>query len=901
MQVNLPLIANFTMKVWACIVSLCAFLLAFAPAQAQTEDPFRVLVLHGAWSERLWDSNFDQQFSTALTERINTPFELSFQRIDSGPLADERVVEFYTETVNGIVSTAGVDLIVAVLPAAVAFVKTLNSYMTLPMVLTLPSDPAEYAGLPTNNFRVVQPSADDAIRNTVAAAIQLHPDATIIEVFSGPPNDDFKLVDVARKVVEQDFSEYELIMHSSMPMAELEAYLGSLKSNSIVLTLPGMSFAASEPEKTSQRLSQLAAASTKPLYGFADPFLGSGIAGGYFYTVEEYAIASADAVVSLVDDIPFDPAPSGDYSSYLFDYDQVQRHNLQLNRLEMPYAVRNQPGSLLQDYRNTVLVVGVVFLLFGVVLYFLFRALKLSESAKGQLQLSESQARESQSRYELLTKNTLDVIWTWDQEQRQTTYCSPSIEQLTGYTVSEFLRLGIRDIMTEESAANTLALVFAPSREAGMFDVELVCKDGSKTWCEVAAQSMAEPGKQSNQWVGITRDISKRKQAENERLALEGQLLQVQKFESLGTLAGGIAHDFNNMLGVMIGLNELLKLKVADDPAAIDIIGKLMATADRAKDLVGQILAFSRQSNLHKVNFNLGELAADSLQLIRSGMPKSVKLEQDLGSSPIEVVADSNQVAQVLVIILTNAFEALEQEQGEIDFSISEVEISSKKECLHGHLEPGMYAKVTVSDNGLGVSQDRIDKIFDPFYTSKDLGNGMGLSIARGIVMAHNGGIDFRSTPFKGSTVAIYLPAHVAKVSTLPQSNRVSSLTRSTILLIDDQTDLLETVGMMLDVLGYDCIQCSDPRQAMDIIAETANEFDLVITDYSMPNVTGLDIANLCAQKRSSVPVILATGYNDSSILLSTIDGLEHHVLNKPFGFNELKVMLNSVLSSESS
>jgi signal transduction histidine kinase len=151
------------------------------------------------------------------------------------------------------------------------------------------------------------------------------------------------------------------------------------------------------------------------------------------------------------------------------------------------------------------------------------------------------------------------------------------------------------------------------------------------------------------------------------------------------------------------------------------------------------------------------------------------------------VLADSNQVSQLFVIILTNAFEALETEQGEIDFSIHAVAIAFEQECLHGQLVPGLYAKITVSDNGLGVSQDRIDKIFDPFYTSKNIGSGMGLSIARGIVMAHNGGIDFRSMPFRGSTITVYLPARAAdELPALPLDS-VPEADRSTILLVDDQ------------------------------------------------------------------------------------------------------------------
>jgi len=869
------------------------------PAFAQSEDPLRVLVLHGIWNEREWDQNFDAEFSQALSQRLTPAPLISFQDLAIGAGASTQTIEFYRQTVDGIVNTVGVDLIVAVLPEAIDFVKDLESYMSVPIVATLPAKPNEYLELPPEKFRVVESTAPDAIRNTLLAATKINPNATQIEVLSGPEIWGTNFKELVQSVVEQDFANYKFITHYDKPLPDLETTLSNLSESSIALTLPFFSVDPDQLVSSESILTKLSAVSTQPLYGFSEPFFGKGIAGGYVFTAQEYANASADAVISLINGGSYDSKVSGEFSSLIFDYEEVRRFQLALDRLDEPYVVLNEPRSFLQYYRNTVFAVGVVFLLLCLALYQLFKALMNSELAKAQLQISEREARDSQVKYELLTKNTLDVIWTWDQEKLQTTYCSPSIEQLSGYTANEFMSLGMRDVMTESSARNALALVFSPTRSSGMFEIELIRKDGSKIWCEIAAQPIVEEGKVIHQWVGITRDISKRKQEESDRLALEGQLRQAQKFESLGTLAGGIAHDFNNMLGVMIGLNELLKLKVADSPAAVDIIDKLMSTADRAKGLVGQILAFSRQSNLHKVDFNLGELAADALQLIQSGMPKSVSFEQHLGVSPIHVHADSNQVSQVFVIILTNAYEALEQQQGEIDFSIGEIELATNRECLHGHLEPGPYAKITVTDSGLGVSAERIDSIFDPFYTSKDLGSGMGLSIARGIVLAHGGGIDFSSTPFEGSTISVYLPAVKKESAVLPSSNKPTASGRSTILLIDDQKDLLETIGMMLEVLGHDCIQCSDPREAMTIISDDKVDIDLVITDYSMPDVTGLDIADLCAEKRPSVPVILATGYNESTAYSGTTNIQERLVLSKPFGINELETMLDGVLSGE--
>ncbi len=892
-------LSNSTMKTWACIVCLFTFMFVSAISRAAEEPPFRVLVLHGEWNMRIGMQTFDQQFAKVLSEQTATPVDLSFQSLAVGPSADPEVVEFYRSMVNGIIDTLEVDLIVATLPNTVSFIQSLDSYMSVPMVLVLPSKTDDYSSLPTDKFRVVQSPMGHSIRKTLIAAIKLQPEASKIEVFSGPIVDELGLVDEAAKIIEQEFSSHELVTHIGMPIADTLSYLASVGEDSIILTLPALSFDAIQPEQIKRIFRQFSDASTQPVYGIAEFFLGSGVTGGYYYTSEHFADSAAAAVVSLLTKAPFSSYAENVSSSYVFDYEEVKHRNLDLSRLGEPYKFVNQPKSYFQENRITVLISSVVFLLFCVALYFLYIALKKSEAAKKQLELSEQEARESKLRYELLTANTQDVLWVWDQDKLETTYCSPAIEQLTGYTPAEFIELELSDYIAGSSLEEATKRIAGSKLDSNVFEVELIKRDSTRLWCEVAVHPIMEDSKFTNQWVGVTRDITKRKQEEGDRLALESQLRQSQKFESLGTLAGGIAHDFNNMLGVMVGLNELLKLKTTDNPSATAIIDKLIVTTDRAKSLVGQILAFSRQSDLNKTQMNIVELANDALQIVQSGILKTIKLNNHLADEPIEVLADPNQVSQVFMIILTNAYEALEQEQGEIDFSIKIITIASMQECLHGRLEPGRYAKITVSDNGLGVSKERIEKIFDPFYTSKDLGTGMGLSVARGIVIAHNGGIDFTSVPFKGSTISIYLPALVTKPRETVQFSEDSAPRRSKILLIDDQVDLLETVAMMLDAIGHDCIQCSDSNEAMELITGSEVQFDLVITDYSMPGVSGLDIARATAEKRPNIPVILATGYNEPADTINGNGATEYEILNKPFGFNELKTLISKVLATK--
>lgn len=863
---------------------------------AAEESAYSILIIHGEWHERRWDREFDRLFSEAMVAAEGNKVRVSFQNLGIDKVVTPQSRAFYVEHIEDIIREQKVDMLVALLPTAVEFVLEIDSISDLPKVLVLPRADFDNSSLPSDLIRVVKSNSDEAIRKTIEGAWQLNPSASKVEFFSGAGQTDLAYMSVARALSAEFTGQLDFKFHSGMSLEELTVYSAGLSDDSLFILLPYSAYSVGDFANSFNFIPQLTAASSIPIYGIVDVWIQYGIAGGYFFTVDKYAAAASKAASSLIRGLEAKQDELSASGDYIFDYEQVSRWNLDVSDFDSPYILLNQPKSIFDDYSGFIYTIAILVFLLLAALCLQFVLLKRSDIAKLKLEASEKQARENEARLQLLTQNSLDVIWTWDGDKQKTTYCSPSIEALSGYTVDEFLSQPIQKIMTGTSAAEALGNVFSKESGAQVFEVELLKKKGEKVWCEIAAQPISESEDQGNFWVGVTRDISKRKETEKQQLVLQSQVRQAQKFESLGTLAGGIAHDFNNILGVIMGLTELLKLKLSDNNEALEIAEKLMTTSDRAKMMVGQILAFSRQSSGSKKAMNLNSLLLESFQMMQTGMPKSIVLKLIEAGASINVLADSNQLSQVFINTLTNAYEAVDKNEGVISVSISEVHLEGETKFLHGDLPAGRYARVQIADNGTGLADDEIEKIFDPFYTSKDLGNGMGLAIARGIVIGHSGAIDIKSLLGEGSTVSIYLPITELVEQPMPLDSLSTTIAKSTIVLVDDQQDLLETVSLMLRELGHECIACVDPKAAIDIIGNKDLEVDLVITDFSMPGISGLDIRQFCAKHRPDVPVILATGYSERIVQDELLSRNSYYVLNKPFGFRDLKDILNEAL-----
>ena len=373
-----------------------------------------------------------------------------------------------------------------------------------------------------------------------------------------------------------------------------------------------------------------------------------------------------------------------------------------------------------------------------------------------------------------------------------------------------------------------------------------------------------------------------RRQAEETRASLEAQLVAAQKMEAIGTLAGGIAHDFNNILMGILGNAEMAQEDLeAWHPASANL-SEILRAAHRARDLVQRILTFSRKREPKRHPILLETVIDDLVVLLRATVPTTINLNVSHRGGAATVLADPNQVHQVLVNLANNAVQAIGSRPGTIAVTAETVSLDQEFGILHGGLPEGSYARVTMTDDGIGMDADTQARIFEPFFTTKDpgQGTGLGLAVVHGIMRDHEGGVAVSSNPGRGTTVTLYFPV-LDPTAEPPAGGAVPRGSGQHILLIDDEPAIVRVGQRMLERLGYRVTACTEAQVALERFANSPLDFQLVITDYTMPALTGLDIAAAAKRHNPDIPVLVTTGHpdlvRDGSPQL--IDGL----LTKPF------------------
>lgn len=398
--------------------------------------------------------------------------------------------------------------------------------------------------------------------------------------------------------------------------------------------------------------------------------------------------------------------------------------------------------------------------------------------------------------------------------------------------------------------------------------------------------------------LAIVRDITERIESEKRIKSMEERLFQSQKMEAIGTMAGGIAHDFNNILGGIFGYVQLAQLSLQDNPKAKHYIEQLYIASDRAKGIVQQILAFSRQSKPEKVPTDIGLITKEALKLLRASIPTTIEIEQSVQNHMGAVEADPNQIHQIVLNLCTNAFHAMRSEGGKISVDLARREIVSG-DGSYPNIEPGMYLKLSVTDSGHGMDAVTMSRIFEPYFTTKDKGEGtgMGLAVVHGIVTDHGGDIKVYSELGVGSTFEIFLP--IIKEEAFPKSAEPSSVLDTgdeTILLVDDEEVLVEIGKDMLEQLGYRVVTHTSSYAALKDFKARPDDYDLVITDMTMPEMTGDRLAREINKIRSNIPIILCTGFSEK---ISPEDAKQlgiHKYLMKPVTMGELANTVRSTI-----
>ncbi len=362
----------------------------------------------------------------------------------------------------------------------------------------------------------------------------------------------------------------------------------------------------------------------------------------------------------------------------------------------------------------------------------------------------------------------------------------------------------------------------------------------------------------------LLHEISERKIAEEQRQKLETQLQQAQKMEAIGTLAGGIAHDFNNILGAIIGYAEMIHEDCPANSSFFHDIDQVLQAANRAKELVKQILAFSRQAKSIKFPVQPATIVKEAIKLLRSSIPSTIAIEQDIDPEAGVVLADPTQIHQILMNLCTNAFHAMEMEGGTLTISLHKKSLSQDDLSSEPNMQPGNFLQLSIKDTGIGIAPEIREKIFDPYFTTKEVGKGtgMGLSMVHGIVQSYGGFISCDSVLGKGTVFKITLPAIEENALEENESTEPVPHGKERILLIDDEEILLEMGKIMLERLGYHVTARWNGIEALATFQDKQDQFDIVITDQTMPGMTGVDLSRRILQLRPNMPIILCTGYS---------------------------------------
>lgn len=516
-----------------------------------------------------------------------------------------------------------------------------------------------------------------------------------------------------------------------------------------------------------------------------------------------------------------------------------------------------------------------------------------------QKERAEAALRKSEKRLNLALTAARMGVWEWDL-RTDSMFWSDECEEIIppevcGETFESFLRC----VHPEDAERVETAIRETIARhETFACEFRIGLPGGKARWLAVSARAEYE-GDSPLLLVGTVENITERKRAEEERRRVEAQLRQVQKMEALGTLAGGIAHDFNNILAIIMGYTEMVYLDAEEESETRGQLWEVLQASARAKELVKQILAFSRRNDQEKKPIQISLIVKEGLKMLRATLPSTIAIKKEVSSTAV-VLADPTQVHQVLMNLCTNAAHAMRESGGQMTVSLTDMHLGPEHIVLHPDLQQGPYVRLVVRDTGHGISPAVLDRIFDPFFTTKEqgVGTGLGLSVVHGIVKSHGGSIEVESSPDKGTAFQVLLPA--MKGTQKDEGLEPVDLPRGKerILLADDEPALAAATKYMLEKLGYD-VECRhNGMEALELFRERLAKmpFNVVVADVTMPYLTGLDLSREVHRKCPDLPVILCTGFSEKVDEGKAKELGIQGLLMKPFVLRELAILLRKVL-----
>ncbi len=480
----------------------------------------------------------------------------------------------------------------------------------------------------------------------------------------------------------------------------------------------------------------------------------------------------------------------------------------------------------------------------------------ITEKKKADAALVESEAK-----YRTVIENVKEGYYEVDLSGNMT-YCNDAMCRMLSYSRNELIGMNNRRYMDEGTSAHvfrTFNSVYRTGDPVTVHGWRFLTKEGTTRLVDTSVSLVKDSDGKPAGFRGIVRDVT-------ERERLQMQSMQAQKMEAIGSLAGGIAHDFNNILYAIMGFTELALEEVPEDTVLRSNLETVLKSGHRAKDLVNQILAFSRQSRQEKRMVNVVPIAKEAIKFLRASLPSTIEIMRQLEPELRPIVADPTEIHQILMNLCTNAGHSMREAGGFLELTIENVDLEEADITLAPEIVPGPYLRMTVRDTGTGMAPEVVKRIFEPYFTTKPKGEGtgLGLAVTHGIVASYGGTVRVDSEIGKGSTFQVYLPSVEAQARRERRTADTAIPKGSErILFVDDEPTITRMAKRMLDSLGYSVVSLTSSLEALEFFRTRQDEFDLVITDMTMPRMTGIELVQEIRKMGSKIPLVLCTGFSE--------------------------------------
>ena len=504
-------------------------------------------------------------------------------------------------------------------------------------------------------------------------------------------------------------------------------------------------------------------------------------------------------------------------------------------------------------------------------------------SAINEMQDNLKKYLESEKRFKLLIDNLQETYFLYEYDvSEKLTYISSSAKNVLGYNEEEMKEyfapfINRNNLNMEDTQYSAFETSYKKRKS---FEIEIPHRNGGNRYLNLMETSIVNAAGEVVKIEGLAHDITERKK-------IETHLSQAHKMEAIGTLAGGIAHDFNNILGIIIGYSQLCIDDVADKPEIHNEINEILTAANRAKDLIKQILSFSRKTESEKIQVNIIPVIEEVIKFMRASFPATIEIKSDIELADDVILADPVKIHQVLMNLSVNSWHAMKNTGGVLTISLKNTEISREDLDHFSGLSEGLYIKLSIQDTGCGIPKQNLDRIFEPYFTtkSKEDGTGLGLAVVHAIIVEHGGSIWVYSEIDVGTTFNILLPLAVTTEEKNEHKKDIPNIIPTgdeCILIVDDESSLVNLVKKMLESLGYCVMSATNPVEALEIFKKNSNLINLIITDKDMPGMTGPQLSNKIKTIKADVPVILTTGFLDQRDKEGMNDKMFEEILIKP-------------------